>query len=56
MGFLSDTEIEFEAEDQDVNTPPPSPRLAATHAQTIAENFRAVPSEFSEYFNASIFN
>jgi hypothetical protein len=56
MGFLSDTELEFETEDQDINTPPPSPRLAATHAQTIAENLRAMPSEFSGYFNASIIN
>ncbi|KDN49841.1 hypothetical protein RSAG8_01906, partial [Rhizoctonia solani AG-8 WAC10335] len=36
MGFFSDTEIDFE-DDQGGDTPPQSPRLAATHAQTIAE-------------------
>ncbi|KAB5589079.1 hypothetical protein CTheo_7478 [Ceratobasidium theobromae] len=43
MGFLSDNELEYEDDNvgTDVDTPPGSPNLAATHAQTIAENLTA---------------
>ncbi|CAE6419638.1 unnamed protein product [Rhizoctonia solani] len=47
MGFFSDTEIDFE-DDQGGDTPPQSPRLAATHAQTIAEKVASTGSDLSE--------
>ncbi|KAG8759811.1 hypothetical protein FRC11_001358 [Ceratobasidium sp. 423] len=46
MGFLTDNEFEFEDE-QDPITPPQSPRLAATHAQVIAEQVTNTSSELN---------
>jgi hypothetical protein len=49
MGILSDDEFEFEDHrSMDDDTPPTSPRLAATHAQAIAANFTTNFSELSK--------
>jgi hypothetical protein len=48
MGFLSDNEIDLE-EEQDMISPPASPRLAAAHAQAIADQAANTDAELSEY-------
>ncbi|CAE6402485.1 unnamed protein product [Rhizoctonia solani] len=46
MGFLTDNEIDLEDE-QDAISPPASPRLAATHAQAIAEHVANTDAELT---------
>jgi hypothetical protein len=54
MGVLSDAEIEFEDDiDQGVNSPPQSPQLVATHAQTIADNVTSSNSDLSKWLSIS---
>ncbi|KAG9074587.1 hypothetical protein FS749_013825 [Ceratobasidium sp. UAMH 11750] len=45
MGFLSDTEWDLNDQQDDIETPPGSPNLAAAQAQAIAAN---IPSDFIE--------
>ncbi|KAG9091070.1 hypothetical protein FRC06_000725 [Ceratobasidium sp. 370] len=47
MGFLTDDEMSFDVESQNADTPPGSPRLAATRAQAIAANFVNAASDIS---------
>ncbi|CEL62995.1 hypothetical protein RSOLAG1IB_12626 [Rhizoctonia solani AG-1 IB] len=44
MGYITDGELEFEDEQYPVS-PPNSPRLAATHAQAIAEKVASINSD-----------
>jgi hypothetical protein len=50
MGYITDGELEFEDEQYPVS-PPNSPRLAATHAQAIAEKVASINSDPGKYLN-----
>jgi hypothetical protein len=47
MWFLSDNEIDL-GDEQDAISPPASPRLAAAHAQAIADQASNTDAELSE--------